>query len=199
VRKQELYDFIDTKLSAKRLELEKKRVELLTLVKEEVSLDVQGLDGLAKSFSKLVDIMEKAKEEHQESVDYYVTRSIRDVHDLIAFKSLIVDKIFNATAFPYMVHARDEDLKILELKYPKTLLVINSVKKDYETILQAIKDSRKLESELNAVIKSSTSAKDAFKNLTALGVDMKDFVESSAKLPMVQKLSVDVCVINGNC
>lgn len=56
-----------------------------------------------------------------------------------------------------------------------------------------------LQKELNHAINAARKGKDAYRDLVALGVDMRELESSSANLPAVQTLSVDVCLINGNC
>jgi hypothetical protein len=64
---------------------------------------------------------------------------------------------------------------------------------------KAISNLKTLSIELERAIKNESSASRAYKSLIALGVDMKDYEEAESYLPAIIKLSVDVCMINGNC
>ena len=68
-----------------------------------------------------------------------------------------------------------------------------------EPLLKKRDDLQTLSEELEATVKGSASGKQAYTNLVALGLDMSGFEKSEARLPVVQKLSVDACLINGGC
>lgn len=199
MRKQELYDFIERKLNAKRAEQLSKKSDLETLIRQALEKDIRGLDGLSASFSALAEVLEKARTDHHEAFSWPLNNGIRHVHDLIGFKKALASSIFYDIAHKYLVKGRDSELKILESKYPEALKAIQEIKEEYHANNKGVEDAFKLQKELEVIIKTSRSAKEAHKTLVALGIDMKDFKESSANLPAVQKLSVDVCVINGNC
>jgi hypothetical protein len=57
-----------------------------------------------------------------------------------------------------------------------------------------------LNTELNNAISNEPNGKRGYNALVALGVDMSDFAPNgNPNLPAVVKLSVDVCVLNGDC
>lgn len=56
-----------------------------------------------------------------------------------------------------------------------------------------------LKRELHNAVSIEQTGKRAYNALVALGLDMSDIPEANPNLPSVVKLSVDVCVLNGNC
>jgi hypothetical protein len=197
MKKQDLYNFIETKIaSLKRIENEKEK-NINQAIRESVAKEVKGLDAIADKFSNLSDLLEKSKSEHEEAFSWTLNDMIRNCNNLIDFKKSLINSIYNDVAIANL--HRDRQLVTLQKKYPDTLSVIDSVRPKYKSICIIRANIKTLEVELNSVIKASKTAKDAYKNLVALGVDMKDLEENPVLLPAVQKLSVNVCILNGDC
>lgn len=197
--KQDLYNFIEMKTREKHLNNNGEIENIHDDIKKSLNDEITGLDTLSKEFSKLVDIMEKAKEQHPEAFDWGLKSEIRNAYNLMGFKKKLVNRVFYDVALEYLSTDRALEMNILKEKYPQTFELICSVKEKLRFLSKTSSDVSQLKKELDNVIKSSKTAKEGHKNLIALGVDMEDFRESNNLLNSIQKLSVDVCVINDNC
>lgn len=199
MRKQDLYNFIEMKTKEKQLSNISKIDVIRNNIKKALNGEISGLDKLAKEFSKLVDVMEKTKEAYPEGFDWGMKQQIQHAYNLMDFKNRLVDRIYYDLALEYLKTDRAAEMNLLKDKYPASFELIQSVKNEIKNLEKNNEDLHQLARELNNVIKNSKTAKDGHKNLIALGVDMEDFQESNNLLPSIQKLSVDVCVINDNC
>lgn len=66
-------------------------------------------------------------------------------------------------------------------------------------LLQKISDSNTLSREIEQIITNAKTGKQAYERLVEVGVNMSDYKTKTNNLPAVVKLSVDPCLINGDC
>lgn len=199
MRKQDLYDFIEVKLAKTKRELNVQINDILKVVKEAAKKEFVGLENITRYLVNASDSMEKVLLDHKEIMNnnWYTTNTLSHCNSAIRFQDNAVDRLCDIARFN--LDGSHSNSVILDSKYPRLFTVLNEHRKMYESLKKKIENVDKLEKELNGVIKGSRSGKDAYKSLVALNVNMSGFEDSKATLPAVQKLSVDVCLINGDC
>lgn len=200
MKKQDLYDFIETKLNKTANELNKEKYALQKDVRVAASKEFKGLESITRILKTASDSMDKLKFAHDELLNgnWSTNNAISNCNSAIYFERNVVDKLQSVGIFS-LENDREETRQLLFRNYPIFLNYLDSVRKHYETTEKKLEDVNTLQTELFGVIKGSRSGKDAYKNLVALNVNMSGFEDAQATLPAVQKLSVDVCVINEDC
>lgn len=200
MRKQDLYDFIETKTDKSTNLAYKELSRLSKMVREAAKKEFTGLDNIERILKNAGEQMEKVKFVHEVILkDYYSTNdNIRQVTNAMYFGSRTIGKLESVGDYS-LKDNREDTRRLLALNYPNFLNFLDSIREEYVSIKEQIDNLETIKNELFAIIKGSRSGKDAYKNLVALNVNMSGFEDSKATLPAVKKLSVNVCVINGDC
>ncbi|OEH55237.1 hypothetical protein AQ616_09350 [Oceanobacillus sp. E9] len=192
ITKQSLYDFVEKKVSGKQKELTEEIDKYMDLnIKTHLENELKGINHFAKKLTKLADELEETMEHVNDYESWTRKSNVRDLRNISDIKNDIT---------------REETHKIKRAvlnnsnysKYNADKLVDKAKKDLKETISKEYKLST-LKRELDATIKSSTTGKQAYDALVKLGIDMEDFEGAESQLPAIQKLSVDPCLVNGNC
>jgi len=192
--KQSLYDFIDKKVGDQRTEL---NIQLDALITDHITpildnwVKTEHLEIQAQNFA---DSLGLALETYQIVGGWKRQQIIAQINSyVIAIGRQIRDDVFEDmrncvssnrhATFHYepLDNARDH---LCSAALP---------------IRKKLDDLKKLQTELRNVISKEHNGEKAYKALIALGVDMRDYEGSNANLPAITKLSVDPCLINGNC
>lgn len=199
IRKQDLYDFIETKTSKTKNGLNVQINNILVLVKDAAKQEFKGLDNISRYLKNASDSMEVVREDHKEILrdHYFSNNKVSDCNRAITYGDAVIGRLYEVAKTN--LDNVSTNAVLLDSKYPKLFTVVNGVRKEYEAINDKLRDVEILELELKGIIKGSRSGKDAYKNLVALNVNMSGFEDAQTTLPAVQKLSVDVCVINEDC
>lgn len=199
MKKKDLYDYIEDKVRKQKQSVIKEMGHMLKLVKDEIRMNLKGADYIAQKASVLEEMIGKAIQQniHYDTNTWGMHQKHRHITEIISFENALTENIYNQVVYSYLVYG--SNVKLMEQHYPEVKNFVDSIQKEY-----AVKNERKdkmdrLYLELNAVIKSSSTGDKAYKNLVALGVDMSDFAPETTHLPVVQKLSEDVCLVNGGC
>lgn len=191
VTKGGLRSFIDTKFSKANKEKTdhiEKYIEVH--LKEPLVNELKVLDKSMRMLNHVAEQMEDFLVDNDlEGWEY--KSHVRDAQYASGFKSSIVSnelgKIKAAVKVdrPYIKFGLDE--------------AVEKAKKDLQPVYQKLEDLSTLQREVERVITNARSGKKALESLKHLGIDMSDFKEENEKLPSVQKLSVDPCLVNGGC
>lgn len=194
-KKGELYNFIEARTKAEKAKVQK---EINTMEEEMIkeplrTILVEPFKGIKTRADNLHDLYEKYIETIGKSNVWEWTEHLRDLNQMMGKPVNMVNN-YSYRIMEYLNGRRHE--------FPRSMLTREQVEKIevvYNPLQQRMKDLDTLERELNAIVKTSGSGKIAYHNMIALGVDMTSFVPEVSHLPAVQKLSVDVCVMNGGC
>lgn len=203
MRKKDLYEFIEIKIKGQRRKAIKEAEEGIHARVEPLFLYLfDGMEVVEATAAQLAKDYENILDAFGMASDYNETEIIRDINNLVIgwskrHRNLIRNRVTNAVLYP---HHNDTYKKMLELKrYGQTFIDLPEVLiQEYAGRRQMIADFDKLATELDFVISNAPSAKQAYKTLIDLGVDMTGF-DGEENLPAVVKLSVDPCLINGGC
>lgn len=194
-KKGELYNFIEEKIKAEKSKVQK---EMNTIEQTSIYDPLTKLFGDPfKAISVKLDILYNDYEKYLKETDlddlWNVRKRLTSITEIGGVPSIAVsDK-----AYIILDYIRGGRLTINRPFIP--MEDIDAAKALYAPLQKRMTELSTLESELNAIVKSSGSGKIAYHNMIALGVDMTSFVPEVSHLPAVQKLSVDVCVMNGGC
>lgn len=195
VLKSDLYNFVENKVTSEVDRLVKEREALLdTYIRNPIKEMYEVLfKPLNEKIDKLHDDFDKfiSQDEHGRKWTFQ-----RYLSDLNGMKNVARNLAYYT--YDPIIRYIEQHQVLLECTI-MPMSDIDVVKEKYMPIQKKIDDLRTLESELNTVIKSSRSGKQAYDTFISLGVNMDDFVAENKMLPAVQKLSVDTCLINGGC
>ncbi|MYL41791.1 hypothetical protein [Virgibacillus salexigens] len=192
ITKQSLYDFIHEKI---KVQLETAREEFETYVEKNVKPhlidNTKDIAHLKSGLTELADELETFLENANDYGSWSPKRNVRDLREVASVRDrVITTELSNIKAAIRNNNHYD--------KYHMEFVVGKASKKLKPTI-NKIDDLKTLKRELDNAVKTSTTGKQAYKNLVSLGVDMKEFKGSENQLPAVQKLSVNPCLVNGDC
>lgn len=193
MRKTDIRDFIWVKFNERREKLQKETKEfflkeleneLLKLVDRFIFADLQ--QDVRNVIVTAENVRSTFYHSHHGSVWNFVNSLYKFQEDFV--KALALD-LYSEYAYQIR-HNR------VNAEYPDIIKKVSKLVKPYYDKLEQL---RTLEKEVEVVISKARNGKDAYKTLIALGVDMKDFKDTSTNLPVIRKLSVDVCVLEGSC
>lgn len=196
ITKAGLNSFISTKIKGNREEL-LLRVETAINTKIDpilaVYVETKKVETLA---SKFVDEAEIAMEKYALSIDNWAfKRIIQDMNSKYVSLGLKIKQSIKGEVRDRVKHTEDAyDLGNVELNQ-----AVAELQNEMKPIYKNINDLDTLLRELERAIKNESSASRAYKALLAFGVDMNGYEEADSYLPAIVKLSVDVCILNGNC
>lgn len=198
VLKNDLYAFVDEKVTKERASIIKQKNLLEDDTRKVIENAVNAhWKTIGDRLSKIYDDYEVFLENIHKSKDYSYTNKLSNLNYAMNSKNQAVSDILHAT----MKYVQGDKLSVgYGLLFSDTdVKVIDLIKTKYEPLQKKHTDLDTLQIELNAVIKASSSGKQAYNAMVALGVNMDSLVSAESQLPAVQKLSVDVCAINGGC
>lgn len=194
IRKQDLREFISNKAKVRKdalRDLVRAEIEsTFTPIVNEVYKAADSLERRAQQFhDALLDFIEENKR-----FDYWAMRSIvRDINShVIGMRADLIRKETNLAASNLLDGGTNGLIKEVNP-------LMGAVKSKMSAKISEYRDLVKLTSEILTILDSSHNGDKAYKRLEELGVDLSGFAVSSQNLPAVIKLSVDPCLINGNC
>lgn len=194
MKKSDLYAYVSKITHDKIANLNKRTYELDEVVRKAIETEmvlrfgrvmdnlVAGSKALDKSFYELPETIRSS---------YYVENSVRGVNDSLALTQNITDA-YMGVARTYLSNGSVTEYKMLDELSKRVTRVIDEIDPEFRKLKRQKYQVGTLKKELTAIIRSNTTAKNAFEKLVELGVDMGDFEVKTSKLPVVQKLSVDV-------
>ena len=196
VTKTMLRDFVDAKITVRKTDLRK---DIQNVITDRLGESLKNLLGdlkeLEKHASKFEDLLtEKIHLIGAESVPDYARTAAQQANKLCKAHTYFLDEVVY-DAMDALLNDRNYRFKSESLKDAFNALNIELQPKIklYNGGLDTLKK------ELNHAISNEQTGKRAYNALVALGMDMKDLPEVNPNLPAVTKLSIDVCVLNGNC
>lgn len=190
ITKGSLRSFMSDKFEKAEKEVWKEISASHDLLKDHLLKELEVFNPVVKTSSKLGDDLEKLLDEKRLD-EWYYRSYVRDARDIAG--------IINAIKSDEMA-----DIKTaIKIDKPYTRFgmadLVKKAKKDVKPLYDKINDVKKLSREVESVILNATSGKKAHRDLISLGIDMSDYKEENANLPSIQKLSVDPCLVNGDC
>jgi hypothetical protein len=200
VGKSELYDYVSVKISKQTSGVLSEITDLQQSVKDEIRKNLKDVEFIVQKASALEEKIDKAI---QKNVKYMtntwsIVNKLSHATGLISFVDTLVNGIYENLVKNYLEWGSGS--RTMEEHYPEVKVFVDSIADEHKELQDRRTKINTLNSELKAVIKSSSTGAKAYKNLVELGLDMTDFTPSTAtSLPAVQKLSEDVCLVNGGC
>jgi hypothetical protein len=202
ITKNDLREFIEKKISDKKLSVYKEMDKmLLELVQpyydKHISNELITLGEKARNLSQgISDAIYKyrIKDSSVSNSVYYLNGSVIDLDKTV--RKDILQKIRDVATEDKYYYSLDSAKKDTE-KYDDELLelcvsAIEKVKPFYKRIAEI----DILKNEIFSVIKSERTGEKAYKKLIELGVDMEGFEPAEPQLPSIIKLSINVDLIN---
>lgn len=187
-KKQDLYDFIGDKTNKLLSKAKKEKHQaLVSFIENNYDVEIfekyeNKYDSLKKSFTKELE---------RNGLDYMV---LNELNNRMTSRRSVLESL---TEKLQRASERFDDWS-----FSMTSLKTADQQKNFKNYITPFNDKvekiRKLDAELEKVIRNARNGSIAYKELVALGVDMTGF-EPTAQLPAVTKLSVDVCIINDDC
>lgn len=205
VKKSELNEFIESTIT--------KRKNALKAQAEKIIVD--GLGPLVEDHMQKVNALQI--EALSDKLAGMLTSEARDVTNMwgswSTMDTILRDLNSHTTHYRKKVHEsiRYAAAKVVESPQSNFANRFNTWRMDaWETVVpllpqvveitKAIADLKTLEGELLDAVKLESTGKKAYMRLVSLGVDMKDFQPPTVDaLPAIVKLSVPVCLLNGDC
>lgn len=156
-------------------------------------IDVKQIEQAAKKFA---DLYEDAIESHGDVMDWNYQDVLQKTN---RFAIVLQSKLTDEYKRKVVEHIREPHRKAISFYSEKLIEITKQMQELTKPLFERITKLKKLHSELEHAIKLEHNGSRAYKALVAFGVDMEGFEEVNANLPAVVKLSVDVCLMNGNC
>ena len=197
VTKSGLNDFINAKVRGNIASVNQE-IDILINNKLNPILDsFVDCKKVEKSAQTLADEMTKALEKYEKILTgWKYTEIVQNCNRYATVLGQKVrDEVFN-TAQEYI---KNPQKGVFDLGSNELNDAVKELQKEARVLYQRINDLGMLRRELERVIKNEPTGGRGYKALVALGVDMEGFEETSGNLPAIVKLSVDVCVLNGDC
>ncbi|WP_272032961.1 hypothetical protein [Oceanobacillus kimchii] len=192
ITKQSLYDFVEKKTTEKRKDFFNEIDNYMDAnIKTHLEDQLSGINHFAKKLTKLADELENTLEGGHDYEAWSRKSNVRDLRNVSNIKNDIVSEEAHTIKRAVLNNRNYSKYNADEL--------VDKAKKDLKETISKIDNLSTLKRELDATIKSSTTGKQAYDALVKLGIDMEDFEGAESQLPAIQKLSVDPCLVNGNC
>jgi len=195
IRKSDLRDFIENKARKRKAELRMLVYSAVeSAVKPVIFKKYEGAATVEALADKLHTSLLQLQEQYKHFRDKWpITRVIRELDsEILCLRMDIVKNQTNAVVHNLIDFGTNGYMKEIEE-------TVASVAESQSKTISEYKDLVKLTDELTSIIDSSRNGDKAYKRLEELGVDLSGFEEAGKNLPAVVKLSVNPCVLNGNC
>ncbi|MEV2910822.1 hypothetical protein ABNF65_19970, partial [Paenibacillus larvae] len=152
-----------------------------------------GVSDVELKAEELHAAMTQIVEKHEQHVSWSFKHVIIDIDRyVIGFRENIVNSEAGYATWNLL---RVETNVLMEELQP----LMGQLKEELAPKIKEYKDLFKLKDEITTVIDSSHNGDMAYKRLLELGVDLSEFKAASSNLPEVVALSVNPCVLNGDC
>lgn len=190
IGKTELRNYFG-KLFAKEVNIEQKKINdhIIKVFEPLVTTKLYDMYEIRKKVQKAADQLHTFIEEEGLVEDFGWNQRIRDLNQ------------FGSWVGNLKVNCIDDIRSHILKDRPYTKLglynYVENVKKEIKVYQSTIDQLRTLEHEIANVITSAANGTQAYKELEHLGIDLKDIEAAQARLPAIQKFSVDPSIING--
>lgn len=194
IRKTDLYKFVEDKIKALRSPIWK---SVETALKAEFFPVIAGMypeaDALERSAQRFHDELELFISKHIRFDKWKYSNVVRDVNtNVIGLRDGLAAQYAGWATWNVLGGATNGLM-------PEMDALIPTFKEKYAEEIARYKEIGKLGEELLPIIDGHRNGDKAYKQLQELGVDLTGFDTGTPNLPAVVKLTVDVCLINGNC
>lgn len=196
ITKGELRKFIEHKIAEQMYETHN-QIEKLVDAKLDPILEKYVQTGKVEQLaSKLVDELNTVIENYKHVVsEWHYHRVVQYVSSAQVIEKEVKEAIKNEVR----TYIRKPHYKALDLQDKALNQAAKELRLQSQSLYKKLDDLSKLQDEIEQVIKNEANGKRAYKALVALGVNLEGLEEKSANLPAVVKLSVNPCVLNGDC
>lgn len=194
IKKKDLKDFIMSKV-------DQRKEDIYKYVREKIGADFRPV--IYRKFADVGNVEIQAEElhaamtqiieKHEQHVGWSFKRTIIDIDRyVIGFR----DNTVNCEAgYATWNLLKSGTHKLMEELQP----LMGQLKEELASKIKEYKDLTKLKDEITTIIDTSHNGYKAYKRLVALGVGLSEFKAASSNLPAVVALSVNPCVLNGDC
>ncbi len=176
MKKQDLYEYISSKIETVRANIKKEYYEILNpLVAREKAKVEQEYSEILPQALQLASAIEDFTEKYKIDIYYEHTRTIAYLRGSIPKKG-----VFDLIEGTLDRIQRSNDKTLLQWLTEEEIIMLRKAK---EKQTFEYKKVEQLEQDLTNIVKQSSSAKLAYKNLEAVGLDMADFKVNKNLLP----------------
>lgn len=190
ITKGSLRGFINSKTIDAKKEVHQDISAVFDTLENQLMKEIGQFNPLTDAATKLGDALEEFLGEH-DLKEWEYERHVRDSRDIANLGHYIKN---NEMSRIKVAVREDKPYSKFGMKGR-----VEQAKKETKPMYSKLKDIHTLENEMENVILSAGSGKKAYKDLANLGIDMVGYREEDSGLPSIQKLSVDPCLVNGNC
>lgn len=196
IKKAELKGHIEKKIKDRKESISDKIMETVkSTFKPIIYKKYEDIEPIEKCAQELHDALFGLvnNSSHDLNNKWVLQHVLRDIgNNVIGLRDSILDNaVFKGTR--NLLH--DDTNYLIEELAP----ALKALKEELAPKIKEYKDLNKLCDELLTVIGTSRSGDQAHKKLEELGVDLADFTPPCVNLPAVVKLTVNPCVLNGDC
>lgn len=196
ITKTGLGDFIASKVSGQRADV---RREIDCAFNARMKPVFDSID--CKKFEKLaqttVEEMEKIIKQYAKPLGSWKYSQV--IQNLNQYAVNISQQIRDEIKIEGMKYIERPERGSFDFGIAEVNAAVSELQVECKGLFKKLNNLERLRLELERVIKNEHNGAKAYKALVALGVDMNGFSEIPDMLPAIVKLSVDVCILNGNC
>ncbi|MEV2310367.1 hypothetical protein ABNB59_16255 [Paenibacillus larvae] len=194
IKKNELKDFIMSKVDQRRKDIYKYvRAKIGAAFRPVIYRKFSGVSDVELKAEELHAALLQLTEKHEQHVSWSIKHIIFDIDRyVLGFRDDIVD---SEAGYATCNLLREGTNKLMEELQP----LMGQLREELAPKIKDYKDLIKLKKEIATVINTCHNGDKAYKRLLELGVDLSEFKAASSNLPAVVALSVNPCVLNGDC
>ncbi|ARF67235.1 hypothetical protein B7C51_04500 [Paenibacillus larvae subsp. pulvifaciens] len=194
IKKKDLKDFIMSKVDQRKEDIYKYvREKIGAAFRPVIYRKFSGVSDVELRAEELHTALKQLAEKHEQHVSWSIKRIIFDIDRYVmGFRDDIVNREAGYATYN-LLHL--ETNVLMEELQP----LMGQLKEELAPKVKEYKDLIKLKKEITAVINTCHNGYKAYKRLLELGVDLSEFKTTSSNLPAVVALSVNPCVLNGDC
>lgn len=194
MKKADLRDYFQHKKSQLMMEQSKKKRDIINSFRPTIESELEKLDDV------LTNIKAAHKEFNTFIIDngisnWYTTNKLSRLKDLFTIKEQFITDELSDVDTALHGHAFNGHTKGLSGEF----IHVDDRYRQFKDAEDATKKIETLFKEIGHIIQVASSGKKAYEELKKQGIDMSDFEVKNSNVPLVQKLSVDPCIINGGC
>lgn len=196
VTKTGLNEFIARKVKGNKEDV-KREINLLINEKLKPIFDAIDCSKVERHAQNTVDEMSKVISIYAKPLESWKYTQV--IQDLNRYAVNLGQRVRDEIKLKALEHIEYPQKNAVNFGISEVDTVVSELQTDCKPLYQKINSLTRLQKELEQVIKNEHNGGRAYKALIALGVDMEGFSETPDMLPAIVKLSVDVCVLNGDC
>jgi hypothetical protein len=194
VKKADLREYFQHKKDQLMMEQARKKRDIINSFRPTIEKELGKLDNVLKN-------IKAAHEEFNTFIidngvtNWYTTQKLSRLKDLFTVKEQFITDELDDVLTALKGNAFNGYTKGLSGEF----IHVDDRYRQFKDVEDAIKKIETLFNEIEGIIQVAHSGKKAYEELKKQGIDMSDFEVKNSNVPLVQKLSVDPCIINGGC